>query len=38
VQEVGELVRDLLLDSFINLQIANFSAIGTPVAGEDIIA
>ena len=38
VQEVSELVRDLLLDSSINLQIANFSAIGTSIAGEDIIA
>jgi hypothetical protein len=38
VQEVRELVRDLLLDSSINLQIANFSADDTPVAGDDIIA
>jgi hypothetical protein len=38
MQEVSELVKDLLLDSSINLQIASFSANDTSIPGEDIIA
>lgn len=38
MQEVNELARDLLLDSSINLHIANFSANDISVAGDEIIA